>query len=346
MKKRILILLSICISVLIFLGIKTTEIQAAVTPAPVNYSVSPEPADNQIDKTISYYDLKVTPGQKETLKFKINNNDTNNHTYSIMINRATTDINGVIDYTEHNSVPEDKLNYNVENLVDYPKEVAVPAKSSKEVSVNLKAPAGDFSGELLGGILVDEDNQVTKNVTKGVTLKSKYNYVIGLQLQQNTDNIKPDLKLNRVYETNKSGQIYVDDKLDNDVPKLEKNVSVNAKVVPVNSKKAVLESSKQNMSIAPDSYFDYPVNVNTTTGVNKNKRLKPGTYTMYLNVKANGGQNLWNLKRKFTISSGQNKKLNKAVPNNSKSKWIIISAVVVMMMIASGIIWFYRKNKK
>jgi len=121
LKKRILILLSICISVLIFLGIKTTEIQAAVTPAPVNYSVSPEPADNQIDKTISYYDLKVTPGQKETLKFKINNNDTNNHTYSIMINRATTDINGVIDYTEHNSVPEDKLNYNVENLVDYPR---------------------------------------------------------------------------------------------------------------------------------------------------------------------------------------------------------------------------------
>ena len=56
-----------------FLGFQflNTPVQAAVTPT-VNYSVSPESATNQIDKKVGYFDLKVSPNQKENIKFKIN----------------------------------------------------------------------------------------------------------------------------------------------------------------------------------------------------------------------------------------------------------------------------------
>lgn len=346
MKKYILLVLSFCLGIAVLMGLDPAEVSAATAPTTVNYSVSPEAANNQIDKKITYYDLKVTPGQTETIKFKINNNDTTGHTYSVAINRATTDVNGVIDYTRNNVKPDSDLKYNIEKLVTYPKKVSVAAKSSKEVAVKLQMPNGNFSGELLGGILVDENDQVNNKAPKGVTLKSKYDYVIGLQLQQGTAAVKSDLKLDKVYETSQKGQIYLDDDLDNDVPKLEKNVSIKARVTPVNSNKTILSANKKNMSLAPDSDFNYPVDINTTTGTKRNNRLKPGTYVMYLDAKANNGQNLWNFKRKFTISKVQNKHVNKVAPNNADAKWLVIGIVAALIAVASGIVWYYRRNRK
>lgn len=239
------------------------------------------------------------------------------------------------------------LKYNIENLVTYPKSISVPANSSKEVSVQINAPAGNFSGELLGGIFVVENNQVNSKVSKGVTLKNQYEYVIGLQLQQNTDAVKPDLKFVKAYQTTDNyNRVIIYGEMDNDVPTLEKNVSVNAKITPENSSKVVLKNSKKNMSIAPDSYFNYPVDVNTLKGNSKDNRLKPGTYTMYLNVKANNGKNLWNLKRNFTITSSQNRKVNKAVPKHSKDIWIILGGILILAIVAGSVIFIYRKNKR
>jgi len=198
LKKYILLVLSFCLGIVMLFSLDPDEVIAATAPATVNYSVSPEAATNQIDKKITYYDLKVTPGQTETIKFKINNADVTDHTYSIAINRATTDVNGVIDYTRSNVKHDADLKYNIEKLVTYPKKISVGAKSSKEVAIKLNMPKGNFSGELLGGILVDEDNQANNKAPKGVTLKSKYDYVIGLQLQQNTAAVKSDLKLDKV----------------------------------------------------------------------------------------------------------------------------------------------------
>lgn len=323
------------------------NVQAATTTNNVKYSVSPELLGNQIDKTISYYDLKMAPNQKEAIKFKINNNDSQSHNYSVLVNRATTDPNGVIVYNEHGVPADNNLKYNIENLVDYPKEVTVPANSSKEVTINLTMPDGNFKGELLGGIFVEENNQVSKKIVKGVSLKNKYNYVLGLQLQENSDNTKPDLKFIKAYQTTtNTNQIQIDGEMDNDVPRLEKNVSVSAKVTPKNSDKVLLSSSRSNMSMAPNSDFDYPVNVNTEMGTNKNKRLKPGTYTMYLDVKANGGQNLWKLQRNFTITKGQSAKLNKKIPNRSNNLWIILGVLLLIIVNAAAVIRYYRNKRR
>ncbi|HJF88143.1 MAG TPA: DUF916 and DUF3324 domain-containing protein [Companilactobacillus farciminis] len=341
-------LMGFLIFISMFLGFQflNTPVQAAVTPT-VNYSVSPETAANQIDKKVGYFDLKVSPNQKENIKFKINNNSTSTQSYNVQINRATTDVNGVIVYNKHGVKPDSDLKYNIENLVTYPKKVTVPARSSKEVTVGIQAPSGHFEGELLGGILVEENNQINnKKRIKGVSLRNKYDYVLGLQLQQSTAAVKSDLKFDKAFQvTTNSDQISVEGQMDNDVPELEKKVSVDAKVTPKNSKKIILKSDKQNMSIAPDSDFDYPVNVNTPSGVGKNKRLKPGTYTMYLNVKANNGENNWKMKRNFTISSRENKQLNKKVPNRSHDLWIILGAIVAMMLIAGSVIYIYRKRR-
>lgn len=347
LKKFLTILLTFLASLLLTFTFTGNTVKAA-TQSAINYSISSELPQNQISKKIGYYDLKVTPGQKETIKFKINNNDTNNHTYKVSVNRAETDVNGVIDYNDHGTAPDSDLQYNIEKLVRYPKEVAVNANSSKEVAIDLTAPKGDFSGELLGGIFVQENNQIQnpKKLPKGVTLRNQYNYVLGLQLQQNTDPVKPDLKLVKAFETDNNGQVSVDAEMDNDVPTLEKQVTVDAEVRPQNSQKIVLKTDKQKMSMAPNSDFYYPVNVNTVTGPSKNKRLKPGKYTMYLDVKANNNKNNWNLKRNFTVTNKQVAKINHKNPNRAKDTWIILGIILALIVAAGGVISYYRKNRR
>ena len=115
MKKYLTIILTLIASVLLVFTFDNKTIDAATSNG-VNYSISPELPSNQISKNIGYYDLKVTPGQKETIKFKINNSDSKDHTYKVSVNRAATDINGVIDYNDHGIAPDSDLQYNIEKL--------------------------------------------------------------------------------------------------------------------------------------------------------------------------------------------------------------------------------------
>lgn len=334
------------ISVLGLVFCDTMKVQAAQTPAQpaINYSVTPIQSQYQLDKKVGYFDLKVTPNQKLSVNFKINNNDTKTHTYTVMINRASTDTNGVIVYNDNNIKPDNSLKYDIQKLVSYPKKVTVEPKASKEVTVNINAPSGTFNGVLLGGILVEQDNQVSKKNPKGVTLKNKYNYVLGLQLLQNTKPVKANLKFIKAYETTENGQVFVNALLDNDVPRIESGVSINSKVTDSNQR-VVLQSKRSNMNLAPNSYFNYPINVNTVIGTNKNKRLKPGTYLMTLNISANNGKDIWNLQRKFTVTSKQTKAINKKTPVDRGSKDLIIGIIAGVAVIGGLVIWYYRKHR-
>lgn len=341
-----MIILTFVAGLLVIFTSGTTVLAAGKSA--VNYSISPELPENQIDKSLGYYDLKVNPGQKETIKFKINNTDTKNHTYKVSVNRARTDINGVIDYNDHGTKPDTSSQYDIENLVTYPKKVTVNANSSKEVTIDISAPSGKFTGELLGGIFVKENNQIdnTGKLPKGITLRNEYNYVLGLQLRQNTDAVKSDIKLDKSFETNNNGQVAVVAEMDNDVPTLEKQVEVSARVTPKNSNKVILKSEKKSMSMAPNSYFNYPINVNTITGPSKNKRLKSGTYTMYLDVRANNNKDKWNLKRNFTVTNKQVAKINNKTPDRSKDVWIILGVIAVLVIAGAIVIRVYRRNKR
>ncbi|WP_164505150.1 DUF3324 domain-containing protein, partial [Companilactobacillus hulinensis] len=175
-------------------------------------------------------------------------------------------------------------------------------------------------------------------------------YVLGLQLRQNTDTVDPNLKLIKAYEDTQNGQISVNALLDNDVPRLEEKVDIKAKITSENdSKNVILQSEKSNMSIAPNSYFTYPINVNTVIGANKDKRLKSGTYMMYLDVKANNGQNIWKLQRKFTITDKQSREINKKTPvknSHTKSIMTIVETIAAIIVVAGLGVFGITKNIK
>ncbi|WP_052008514.1 DUF916 domain-containing protein [Listeria aquatica] len=67
--------------------------------ADMNYSVRAIIPDNQVDKTKTYFDLRMKPGQKQKLTLHFENNADEKVQIEVSPNTATTNRNGVIDYS-------------------------------------------------------------------------------------------------------------------------------------------------------------------------------------------------------------------------------------------------------
>jgi hypothetical protein len=55
-----------------------------------DYSVKAVLPDNQLDREKSFYDLRMKPGQKETIQLQVNNYSDKEQTYNISVNTAQT----------------------------------------------------------------------------------------------------------------------------------------------------------------------------------------------------------------------------------------------------------------
>lgn len=65
----------------------------------MNYTVSPVLSESQISDTTSYFDLKMSKKQSENIKVEITNQSSKIQKFKILVNTATTNQNGIIDYS-------------------------------------------------------------------------------------------------------------------------------------------------------------------------------------------------------------------------------------------------------
>ncbi|TCI22586.1 DUF916 domain-containing protein [Exiguobacterium sp. SL-9] len=144
----------------------------------VDFSVEAVPHEGQIDQSVSYYDLLLSPEEKTTLDFFIHNETNEEMTFDLSVVNASTNGNGVIVYEQ--SSPSDESIYSVTELIEQPKVVTVEASSSKRVSIQLTAPSDAFSGALLGGIRISR--QVDTETSETIGIQNRYVYVLGVKL--------------------------------------------------------------------------------------------------------------------------------------------------------------------
>ncbi|MDV2575667.1 DUF916 domain-containing protein [Lactiplantibacillus plantarum] len=102
----------------------------------LNYTVQADLPDNQINQKVSYFDLKVTPGQTQNLTLTIKNSDSKEHRYTVSPNLAVTNNNGIIDYSQAKAKADDSLKFNIKTALSKSQVVTVPAKSSKKSLLN------------------------------------------------------------------------------------------------------------------------------------------------------------------------------------------------------------------
>lgn len=314
----------------------------------LNFSVNAVIPDNQIDKEKSYFDLKVTPGEKQKLIVKLRNTTDKEIVINPHIQSAKTNKNGVIDYTPNKIKKDDTLKIAMEDVAKVPEEVTVPPQSEKDLTIEVTVPKDKFDGVILGGIYLKEDTSKNKEEDKenDVAIKNEYSYVVALQMRQNDNKVKPMLHMNEVNPETQNARNVIVANIQNSEPMIISKLKIDATVNKKGSKDNLAILKKENLQVAPNSNFNIAVPL-------EGEKLEAGTYI--LNMKAESAGKEWQFKKEFSISADKATTMNEKDVTLEKETptmlyiflgvaFLIVIAVVIYFITAYYEIYYYSNN--
>ncbi|WP_423253431.1 DUF916 and DUF3324 domain-containing protein [Melissococcus plutonius] len=278
----------------------------------INFEIKAVLPENQLsDKT--YYDLKVAPGQEQNLTLKLKN--TSGHAIKVRINtnNATTNVNGMIDYSKH----QQKMlgNPTFEEMIGSSQAVSLLPFEEKIVSFHLKIPKNGFKGTVLGGFYCYEEemkNQTKQHKTqKNLVIANRFSYTIGVQLTCTNDKVKPNIQLTKIKPGLSNGYLTIFSTIENRAPLLLSQLSMKATITKKNQQN-ILYREEKTISLAPRSLFELPINLN-------NSPLKKGIYLLTIKLIDENGKN-WRLQKEFVINNLDEKLNDQAVEVKEEKK--------------------------
>lgn len=149
----------------------------------------------------SFFDLILEPGQKQTVTVTLKNDTNRQMTVEQEVSSATTNINGVVEYSPHNIEADKSLRFNYDDLVQTEQEIVLAPHSEKTINIDLQMPEEHFDGQLVGGLTyrekIDEEEAIPEN-QEGLAVTNRFAFVIALLMRQNKVAVEPDLKLHDV----------------------------------------------------------------------------------------------------------------------------------------------------
>ncbi|SPP27047.1 conserved LPXTG-domain-containing hypothetical protein [Brochothrix thermosphacta] len=327
------------ITFIFFLSLMPTTFSKA---SELNFSVNAVIPDNQIDKEKSYFDLKVTPGEKQKLIVKLRNTTDKEIVINPHIQSAKTNKNGVIDYTPNKIKKDDTLKIAMEDIAKVPKEVTVPPQSEKDLTIEVTMPKDKFDGIILGGIYLKEDTSKNKeeDKEKDVAIKNEYSYVVALQMRQNDNKVKPMLHMNEVNPETQNARNVIVANIQNSEPMIISKLKIDATVNKKGSKDNLAILKKENLQVAPNSNFNIAVPL-------EGEKLEAGTYI--LNMKAESAGKEWQFKKEFSISADKATTMNEkdvTLEKETPTMLYIFLGVAFLIVIAVVIYFIIRRNKR
>ncbi|MFJ6268306.1 DUF916 and DUF3324 domain-containing protein [Lysinibacillus xylanilyticus] len=301
------------------------------------YTVIP---DNQIDKKKSYFNLKMEPNQKQTLTIQLKNDTEEDVVIEPIIHSATTNINGVVEYGPTSAERDSSLPYEIGDLIQTEKEITIPAKGSKDLQLNVTMPEEEFDGILAGGITLEEKKTTSKNTeetTKGVSIENKYAYVVGITLQETDEIVKQDLQLHDIKAGQVNARNVINATLQNPTATYLNRFEVDAEVTKKGKTEVLYKSEKQDMQMAPNSNFEYPISLN-------GEKFKSGTYT--LQVKAKSSEESWEFEKDFTIKGEEVKQFNATDVSIEGPNYIAYLVGLLILLVAGLLLFIFYSKKK
>jgi len=312
----------------------------------LDFSVTTVIPDNQIDKDRTYFDLLMEPGAEQTLSVVLRNNSEKDIVISARICGAITNINGVVEYGRDDVEPDKTLRHNMKDLVVCDKRINIPKKGDYTLKLNAKMPAEEFDGVLAGGITFQQETSESEDVPNnggGMTIKNEYAYVVAILLRQNLNEIKPNLVMNSVSPGQVNARNVINANIQNTEAMYMNKVKIDASAARKGSD-TVYESHTENMQMAPNSNFDYPIRL-------EGRRMEAGDYTLTLTVYSMG--EVWTFSREFTVSGEEAKRLNESdvsvEPEKGIPQWLlflIIGVGILMLLVLIFLIILLTRRKK
>ncbi|HHJ5110444.1 TPA: DUF916 and DUF3324 domain-containing protein [Enterococcus faecium] len=309
----------------------------------MSFSVLPVLPENQSDSSKTYFDLKMNPNQEEVLEVNITNNTDEEITVLVETNTALTNDNGVADYSQSKKEKDSSLQVGFSDIAKAEeKEITLQGKETKAAKIQVNMPAQEYDGLILGGLyFTEKEKDSEEKMEKGMQIKNKFAYVIGVSLRENDHEVKTILECNDVTPDQVNYRNVVKINLQNTQPEIVKDLNVDAKVYTEKGTEVLHETKKEKMKMVPNSNFNYAVSWD-------NKEFKPGKYRVEIESEADGQLYKW--VKYFTISADKANKLNdKAVELEEESKillYVVIGLAVLLIVLAIAFIIYWRKNKQ
>ena len=295
------------------------------------YSVSALPSEHQTNGIESFFDIRWTPSYTEHFGILITNHSETAQTYQIQVNKARTNRNGIIDYSD--TTPESKTSkYQLTQMIQLAKEVTVPAGQSQKVEGSLNFPQASFNGILMAGIHVSEK----KSQANQSAVSNSVAYNLPFVVRGNND-VRPDAKLTLKkvsLEAFSSTQSSLDVELSNEEATLLKDSQFQAEIINKKSGKVMAKQSSK-LDLTPETDFVYPVKLP--------KNLPAGDYQ--LTLKVSHSKDKWSFKRSFHITGAQAKSIQQRAGVKDYS-WIIYLLLFLGIITIFVILFLVRKTRK
>lgn len=329
------------VALILTLGIKTSPIIAHAENEPkvsfkqlVGVRVKPIIPTNQVDSTIPYFYLREKVNSSDTVQLKLINDSNEAKEFSVNLNNASTNRNGLIVY-ETDKYDKEYLKNPITNLAKVDEtDVTIPANGSKLVNIKINTPSEEFKGISVGGIVVKEKTK--KNKTEG--MENIYSYTVGLVL---TEEKNPhlyehtDLKLTSVKPVLDNGYKLIEADILNPYPEIFDKMKIKGSIL--NEKgEVILSNELEKVGIAPQTIFPFSFDLGKD-------ELNPGKYTF--EGIAYADEKNWIFKQDFTILPEEADQIN----NNALNKYVLpnfIYWIIIILAIETVGCIVYNFNRK
>ncbi|PET57003.1 cell wall protein [Bacillus sp. AFS001701] len=320
----------------VFIGISFINLNSAYASS-MNYSVKADIPENQMNDKVSYFDLKMTPAKSQIISLTVRNEENNPIELMIEPNTAITNQNGVIDYNRHNYKKDSSLKYAFSDIISKKQKVVLKGKETKRVFFTIQMPKKSFDGIILGGFYISKiNNEQEIKKQSNVQVKNEFSYVIGVKLSETEAIVQPELKLNKVKADLLNYRTVVTANIQNTEATIINNLNIEATVTKEGQKKSLHKSKKENLSMAPNSNFDFPISWDQ-------QELKPGKYHLYITAKDKN--HVWEFDKMFEIKEND-AELNKQAVELEKNNYLIYIGIALLFLIVIVLIFWFRKKKK
>lgn len=299
-----------------------------------DYTVKVILSENQDPTISSYFDVTVTPGEKQNFILSIQNNSNDAQEYKIEPNTAVTNRNGVIDYSNQLGAKDATLKNSFKELISDSQKVKLAAGEKRNIEFELKVPEKEFEGIMLGGFVVTPIEQKKSEQS----ILHVYTHTIAAVIRQSHHSIEPELQLDSV----ELGQInyhnIVEATLHNSRPTIISELKIDATVTKKGHTEVLYHEKKEKLKMAPNSTLAYPIPTN--------EGFKAGEYTV--SIVASSKENQWHFTKDFTIKKESEQQLNsKTIDTEKKSKWeYLLLGIVVLIILMIGVGQYLNKREE
>jgi len=321
---------------LLFIGLPFLlgqEVFAAENNSQVGFSVSPNYSDVQ-NKENSFFDLLVQPNSKQTIGVTVTNTSQNESNYTIKVNQASTNENGVIDYTDNKARPLESAPFDLDKQAFYKKKLKLSAGEAKQVPIILNIPDQPFKGEILGSV------NVTKKISKkekAPQLVNQYSYVVGLRIREGTENSERDLSAGEAKPIVSFGKTGVTVPISNNQANTMGKITVDS-VLKRDGKEIKKETYKER-EIAPNSIYPYSLSWDK-------KDYVPGKYQLSI-VVTDAQSHKWTFNKVFNLKAEEVSQIKDVAihPKKENHRWIwgLIGSFLGIIL---GLLIYIFKNKR